>query len=602
MTGRAVCKRSTCRKRTQALPLFTHITPTTHQSVTDARAASAVYEHNSRHLITSINYSAPSGIPATPNVSFGYDAAGNRTSMTDGTGSTSYAYDQLSRMSSETHTITGLGAKLISYQYNLANQLTSITDPLNVTINYGHDQAGRLSGVTGSGDSAVPTFASNMQYRAWGAVKHLDYGNGRTLDATYNSRLQSTSFQIPGVISKTYEYYADNRLRFSSDLIDHRFDRFYSYDHASRIKEAFSGAEARFEPATDDRPYRQTYGFDAMGHLTQRTSKVWLVNMSSSDSYTNNRHNPVGSLWQYDADGNPLMMPGTGYEYDAAGRAVTLTTATPTNLAYDGDGRQVKSAETVYDPETETETTTTKYYVRSTVLGGEVLTEIEPENNHTRTFVYAGGSVLATQESYGSPFVWWEHRDPSNATYRTTMVGTQPGDHAELDPSGTNAGISNGVSQSIPDEGSLAPYPSFGNPSQLGTTYSWDGIRMPADEFFQVVNQLMHGRFGIAQALMRGTRVTGTRTTTHTRIIWSAVQDGNMFFPSGPPVFFMQASFTEPLYGPDALAMDLLFAGPQEPAKPSHDRHSKIGAPQEPAKGTQGGQEIGVRPAILRFS
>ena len=40
------------------------------------------------------------------------------------------------------------------------------------------------------------------------------------------------------------------------------------------------------------------------------------------------------------------MMPGTGYEYDAAGRAVTLTTATPTNLAYDGDGRQVKSAET----------------------------------------------------------------------------------------------------------------------------------------------------------------------------------------------------------------------------------------------------------------
>ena len=298
-----------------------------------------------------------------------------------------------------------------------------------------------------------------------------------------------------------------------------------------------------------------------------RTSKVWLVNMSSSDSYTNNRHDPVGSLWQYDADGNLLMMPGTGYEYDAAGRAVTLTTATPTNLAYDGDGRQVKSAETVYDPQTETETTTTKYYVRSTVLGGKVLTEIEPESGYTRTFVYAGDAVVATQESWGSPFVSWEHRDPSNATYRTTMVGTQPGDHAELDPVGSNAGISNGASQSIPDEGSLSPYPSFGSPSQLGTTYSWDGIRMPADEFFQTVNTLLHGRFGIAQALMRGTRIHGTRTTTHTRISWHAVQDGKAFFPSGPPFFFMQSSFTEPLYGPDAMAMDVLFMEPQSHAE-----------------------------------
>ena len=532
-----------------AATVFAYNTDDTIQSVTDARGASATYGYNNRHLVTSLNYSAPGGITPTSNVTFGYDAAGNRTSMTDETGSTSYAFDQLSRMSSETHTLTGVGAKTISYQYNLADQLASITDPLNVTINYGHDQAGRLSGITGSGASAVPTFASNMQYRAWGAVKHLNYGNGRTLDATYNSRLQAVSFQIPAVISRTYEYHADNRLRFSSDQLDHRFDRFYSYDHAARIKEAFSGAEARFEAPTDDRPYRQTYAYDAMNHLTVRTSKVWLVNMSSSDSYTNNRHDPVGSLWQYDADGNLLMMPGTGYEYDAAGRAVNLTTATPTNLAYDGDGRQVKSAETVYDPQTETETTTTKYYVRSTVLGGKVLTEIEPESGYTRTFVYAGDAVVATQESWGSPFVSWEHRDPSNATYRTTMVGTQPGDHAELDPMGANAGISNGAYQSIPEEGSLAPYPSFSKGSDLGTTYSWDGIRMPADEFFQTVNTLLHGRFGIAQALMRGTRIIGTPPSPL------------------PDVHDELAGITIPTYGTDPMAMGLLFAEPQNPPR-----------------------------------
>jgi hypothetical protein len=192
--------------------------------------------------------------------------------------------------------------------------------------------------------------------------------------------------------------------------------------------------------------------------------------------------------------------------------------------------------------------------VRSTVLGGEVLTEMEPGNNYTRTFVYAGGSVVATQESWGIPFVWWEHRDPSSASYRTTPVSGQPGDQAELDPVGANAGISNGAYQSIPEEGSLAPYPSFGNGSNLGTTYSWDGIRMPADEFFQTVNTLLHGRFGIAQALMRGTRVIGTRTitatgTTDDRRIW--------------------VRFTEPIYGTDPMAMGLLFTEPQKTAQGS---------------------------------
>jgi len=87
-------------------------------SVTDVRGASATYGYNNRHLVTSINYSAPTGITPTANVTFGYDAAGNRTSMTDGLGGQSYSYDQLSRMSSETRTIAGVGSFTLGYTYN----------------------------------------------------------------------------------------------------------------------------------------------------------------------------------------------------------------------------------------------------------------------------------------------------------------------------------------------------------------------------------------------------------------------------------------------------------------------------------------------------
>ena len=66
------------------------------QSVTDARGASAIYMYNNgRQLVNAIDYSAPSGVIPTANVTYDYDAAGNRTSMSDGSGTHSYQYDSL---------------------------------------------------------------------------------------------------------------------------------------------------------------------------------------------------------------------------------------------------------------------------------------------------------------------------------------------------------------------------------------------------------------------------------------------------------------------------------------------------------------------------
>ena len=98
-------------------------------SVTDARGATCTYGYNSRHLVTSATHTL-SG-QTTIAVSYSYDAAGNRTSMTDGLGSVSYGYDQLSRLTSETRYFSALwnsptgGNYGINYQYNLANELTS---------------------------------------------------------------------------------------------------------------------------------------------------------------------------------------------------------------------------------------------------------------------------------------------------------------------------------------------------------------------------------------------------------------------------------------------------------------------------------------------
>ena len=166
-------------QNTGAVTTWIYNNDDTIQKITDARGASQTFSYNGRHLVTNITYSAPPSIIPTSNVALGYDAAGNRTSMTDGLGSKSYSYNQLSQLMSETRSFNGVGSFTFSYDYNLSGELKKITDSTNITINYGYDNTGRLNGVTGAGNlyAGVSNYASNFQYRAWGGVKGMTSGN-----------------------------------------------------------------------------------------------------------------------------------------------------------------------------------------------------------------------------------------------------------------------------------------------------------------------------------------------------------------------------------------------------------------------------------------
>src|SRR4029077_9812733 len=99
--------------------------------IKDARGATRTMTYNARHKPTAVSYYASSGVASTPNVSFSYDAAGNTHAMTDGLGTVTYTYDQLSRLTSELRHFTGLaststgGDYTLNYGYNLAGAVTS---------------------------------------------------------------------------------------------------------------------------------------------------------------------------------------------------------------------------------------------------------------------------------------------------------------------------------------------------------------------------------------------------------------------------------------------------------------------------------------------
>jgi murein DD-endopeptidase MepM/ murein hydrolase activator NlpD len=242
--------------------------------------------------------------------------------------------------------------------------------------------------------------------------------------------------------------------------------------------------------------------------MTQQQTHHWTafyspLRVASSD----NRR--VGSNHDADADGRLLADNDLNYTYDVAGQMATAEADTVTTQSFDGNGQRVKTVET------EGPSSTTTYYVGSSVLEGQVLTELNSSGAKQRTFVYSGSRVLAWQESpFGSPRVMWEHRDPTNASFRMSdsnaslSTGTDQEQAAELDPLGADSGTSNNylIDPNPPDETtSLLPYPSFSDPRHPGTTYAVDGIRVPVDFFMFSLDIATHGKFGIAELLKQNT-------------------------------------------------------------------------------------------------
>jgi len=161
----------------------------------------------------------------------------------------------------------------------------------------------------------------------------------------------------------------------------------------------------------------------------------------------------------------------------------------------------------------ETDVTTYSFSIYSTVLGRvlrETRTNDDPNSPYayfnSQTFVYGDSGIIAWQESNSSlsEWVWWEYRDPGNATYRTFGVANSLGVEQELDPYGTNLGTSDGTyQQGIPDSGMLAPYPATNNPSQPNTTYSIDGVRVSLDDFIQNLQVFYKGDLGLNEAIAK---------------------------------------------------------------------------------------------------
>ena len=406
--------------------------------VKDARGVKTNFSYSSRHQRTSISYDLANVLPgqnvaATAGVTMQYDAGGNRTLMSDGLGSVTYSYDNMSRLQWEERNFTGIGIYRLTYAYDNAG-LASITNPWGSQVSYAHDHTGSVTGITGSGAVSAGTYASGMQYRAFGSLKAISYGNTRQLSVTYDSRMRPLEWNVAGLLGSEYryDYFHEHtgRVTFARNLYDSTLDRSYEYDQAARLSWTYSGAEASAHAfsgqwGTQNGPYAQANFYDQFGNITQRLG--WgTTNPSFTASYTNNRRNG----FSYDLAGN-LTNEGQAFTYDATGQQVSASfSGFSLTQGYNGDGLRVKK----------TENGTTIYSLRSTVLGSQVVAEIANFGGTwgwMRGYVQLGFQLIAVQQD-GQ--VRWVHEDPVTKTKRMTDAAGNPISTVVFDPWGGDVG------------------------------------------------------------------------------------------------------------------------------------------------------------------
>ncbi|MCA1568077.1 MAG: S8 family serine peptidase [Acidobacteria bacterium] len=412
-------------------------------SATDARNVTTAFVYYNRHLVKNINYTIPAGSPvaATTNASFEYDEAGNRTKMTNGVQVTDYHYDGLSRMDYEEINLTDFGTvkRRIKYEYNKAGQLTRLTNPFGAEVAYTYDANGRTTDVRGTNAQGyatymgVPDYALNLRYRAFGGMKGLTYGNNKTLALTYDERLRVKTWNVAGVLGWEYRYdkfmenshrvtYAKNISSLNQQGVsasDPTLDRSYDYDQVGRLRHAHSGREARmhasepYSPTDGDGPYSQRTAYDVWGNIKEREGWGGILGsyLNQTFYFADNKQTNL----DYDPAGN-LRDDGGHYTYNAQGQQADAAQYPPywggypsysLQQAYDGDGLRVKKVDNG----------TPVYYLRSSVLGGQVVAEVDWQGTWQRGYVYLNGQLLLIQ-SGGVPK--WVHQDPVTKSQRLT--------------------------------------------------------------------------------------------------------------------------------------------------------------------------------------
>lgn len=310
-------------------------------TVTNHAQQTTTYSYDAGDQLTKVAYSDGS----TPNVAYTYDPDGNRASMTDGTGTSTWSYDAFGEVVATTN---GAGST-VGYSYDDNGNQTSIIYPGGAaqTVTEKYDKANRLTS-----EIDWNSKATSFSYDNDGNATKVAYPDGVTINTGYDTaeHLSSTAAATSTSTLASVSYTRDNAgqvLTMTPTGLPESNET-YAYTTLNQLKSASSGSN------TAD------YSYDAARNPTENAGSgeafdaahqlCWTLPGTASTSGCGTA--PTGATtYTYNSQGDrTAATPSTGtastYAYNQADE-MTADTGAAGSASYAYSGNGLRASKTV---------------------------------------------------------------------------------------------------------------------------------------------------------------------------------------------------------------------------------------------------------------
>lgn len=395
---------------------------------TDAAGRVQTYEYDALNRLT--RHTATGVADATYTYDTGTYGKGHLSILSDMSGTTSWSYDALGRVTQQVQATTGASTLTTSYSYNSLGQLATRTYPSGRIVSYSYDANGLVASLSINGVSYI----TGITYQPFGGVKGWTWSNGATYTRTYDQDGRLSSYPLTTGRTRTLTYDNAGRITAYTDT-NTTLNQSFGYDANDRLT-SWTGAWGITE----------AYTYDANGN--RRTFSVTgqtlatLAFPTTSNKFTSQTGGAMSYTPAYDATGNITSVGGIAYAYDGRNLLASSTgSAITTNYWVNDFGQRV----------------------RKTWLGSpasHVVFTYEPDGRHLGSYGLTGGVTEETVFLGGTPvgmmvgganyYVYADHLDAPRTVTNTSNQSRWEWDDA--DP----------FARTLPDQ----------NPSGLGT-FNW---------------------------------------------------------------------------------------------------------------------------------
>jgi RHS repeat-associated protein len=383
-------------------------------SATDARGKVTTMAYDALDRLTSVSY--PTGVATL----LEYDggpvptpaATGELTKMTDESGSTTYTYDALGRLTGKTQIISG---KTFTVGYTWGDsgtaldKLTAVTYPSGSRVNYSYDLYGALAGVSVnpvnangvgvSGSSQI--LLSGLSYNADNNITGWTWSNGLVRSMGYDNFGQIAGYSLgdpngTGLSSGAYRLltrdpggrisaYTHTRSGTSVSALN----QYFAYDNLNRLLDATQGGGSAV-----------LYSYDDNGNRSSRSvgANTYINTIDTTSNRLLQTQDLGGTATQtFDAAGHVTGDGSNTFAYSDRGRMRSATNSTGT-VSYLYNGMNLRAAKT---GPTSLVTTGAAYFVYDEA--GQLLGEYSATGAPIYETIYLNAIPVGLMKQTGTP-------------------------------------------------------------------------------------------------------------------------------------------------------------------------------------------------------